>query len=124
LLPYLDLGTSRHCQSIDLDAPPADARQAAFDNYITITAGILSGRANSKLYLFSLGGWPRHELGNALARMANPAVPLYDNNHAPFPLVFDPGETSPEGSAAVPLGYASAIRTGDATTRKKLVGMY
>src|SRR5882724_10347275 len=123
LVPDVDLRTNRHGLWNDLEALPADARQAAFDNYITIIAGILSGRANSKLYLFSLGGWPRHELGNAIARMANPAVALYDNYDAPFPLVFDPGETWPEGSAAVPLGYASAILTGAATRRQKLVGM-
>ena len=79
-----------------------------FDNYIRVVVGIVSERANSKLYLLPLGSLHRHELGEAIARIANPAVALYDNDHAAFPLVFDPGVAWPEGSAAVPLGYASA----------------
>jgi len=123
LVPDVDLRTTRHGLWNDLEALPVDARQAAFDNYITIIAGILSERANSKLYLFSLGGFPRHELGNAIARMANPAIALYDNYRPPFPLVFDLGVTWPEESAALPLACASAIRTGPATRRQKLGGM-
>src|SRR5437667_3889270 len=85
-------------------------------------AGIVSARANSKLHVLPLGNLPRQELGEAIARLANPAVALYDNDRAAFPLVFNPGVAWPDGSAAVPLGYASAIRTG-ATTRQKIGGM-
>src|SRR5207247_2818786 len=46
-----------------------------------------------------------------------------DNDRAPFPLVFNPGVVWPDGPAAVPLGYASAIRAGAATTRQKIGGM-
>jgi phosphohistidine swiveling domain-containing protein len=123
LVPDLDLRTNRHGLWNDLEALRADARQAAFDNYITVIAGIVSERDNPKLYLFSLGSLPHHELGKAIARIANPAVTLYDIDVAPFPLVFDPGVTWPDGSAAVPLGYASAIRTRAATTRQKIGGM-
>ena len=123
LVPDLDLRTNRHGLWNDLEALRADARQATFDSYITVIDRIVSERDNSRLYLFSLGSLPRHELGEAIARIANPAVTLYDNDAAPFPLVFDPGVTWPDGSAAVPLGYASAIRTGAATTRQKIGGM-
>jgi phosphohistidine swiveling domain-containing protein len=123
LVPDLDLRTNRHGLWNDLEAFPADARQAAFDNYITVSAGIVSERANSKLYLFSLGRLLHYELGKAIARIANPAVALYDHDRAPFPLVFDPGVTWPDGSGAVPLGYASAILTGAATTRQEIGGM-
>ena len=121
--PDLDLRTNSQGLWNDLEVLPADARQAAFDNYITVIAGTVSERANSKVYLFSLGSLPPHELGNAIARIANPAVALYDHDRARFPLVFDPGVTLPDGSAAIPLGYASAIRSGAATTRQKLGGM-
>src|SRR5437667_5523972 len=123
LVPDLDLRTNRHGLWNDLEALPADARQAAFDNYITVITGIVSERANSKLYLLSLGSLPGHELREAIARIANPAVALYDHDRASFPLVFDPGVTWPDGSAAVPLGCASAIRTGAAITRQKISGM-
>ena len=123
LVPDLDLRTNRNGLWNDLEALRADARQATFDSYVTVIDRIVSERDNSRLYLFSLGSLPRHELGEAIARIANPAVTLYDNDAAPFPLVFDPGVTWPDGSAAVPLGYASAIRTGAATTRQKIGGM-
>jgi phosphohistidine swiveling domain-containing protein len=123
LVPDLDLRTNMHGLWNDLEARPANARNAALDNYITVVAGSVSERANSKVYILPLGSLPRHELGEAVARIANPAVALYDNDRAMFPLVFDPGITWPEGSAAVPLGYASAMRTGAATTRQKIGGM-
>ena len=84
LVPDVDLRTNRQGLWNDLEALPADARKAAFDNYITVVAGIVSERANSKLYLFSLGSLPRHELGEAIARIANPAVALYDHDRAAF----------------------------------------
>ena len=123
LVPDLDLRTNRNGLWNDLEALPVDARQAAFDDYITVIAEIVSERANSKLYLFSLGSLARHELGKAIARIANPAVALYDHDRAPFPLVFDPGVTWTDGSAAIPLGCANALHTGAATTRQKIGGM-
>ena len=108
LVPDLDLRTNKHGLWNDLEALPADARKAALDNYITLVAGIVSERANSKLYLFPLGRLSRHEFGEAIARIANPAVALYDHDRAAFPLVFDPGVAWPDGPAAVPLGCASA----------------
>ena len=123
LVPDLDLRTSQQGLWNDLEARPADARTAALDNYITMVAGIVSERMNSKLYLLPLGSLPRHELGEAIARIANPAVALYDHDRAAFPLVFDPGIAWPAGAAAVPLGHASTGRTGAATTRQKIGGM-
>src|SRR5262249_36589878 len=120
LVPDLDLRTSMHGLWNDLEARPANAREAALDNYITVVGGMISERANSKLYVLPLGSLPRNEFDEAIARIAKPAVDLYDNDRADFPLVFDPGVTWPDGSAAVPLGYASAIRTGAATTRQKI----
>jgi phosphohistidine swiveling domain-containing protein len=123
LVPDLDLRTNRHGLWNDLEAQPADARKAALDHYLVGVAGIVSERANSKLYLLPLGSLPRHELGEAIARIANPAVALYDPDRAAFPLVFNPGGAWPDGSAAVPLGYASATRTSVATTRQKIGGI-
>jgi phosphohistidine swiveling domain-containing protein len=123
LVPDLDLRTSGHGLWNDLEAQPADARKAALDSYIKVVSGIVSGRANSKLYLLPLGSLPRHELGDAIARITNPTVALYDSDRAALPLVFDPGVAWPKASAAVPLGYASAIRAGAATTGKKIGGM-
>src|SRR5262249_40036341 len=116
LVPDLDLRTNSQGLWNDLEALQADARQTAFDNYITVIAETVSERANSKVCLFSLGSLPRNQLGEAIARITNPAVALYDDHRAPFRLIFDPGGNWPEGSAAVPLGYASAIRSGAATT--------
>ena len=123
LVPDLDLRTTTQGLWNDLEARPAATREAALDNYITAVAGIVSERVNSKLYLFPLGSLPRHELGEAIARVANPVVVLYDNDSAGFPLVFNPGVAWPHGSAAVPLGYASVTCTGAATTRQKIGGM-
>src|SRR5207247_5342744 len=50
-------------------------------------------------------------------------VALYDNGPAAFLLVLNPGVAWPDGPAAVPLGCASATRTGAATTRQKIGGM-
>ena len=122
-VPDLDLRTNTQGLWNDLEAQPADARKAALDNYITVVAGIISERANSKLCLLPLGSLPRHELSDAIARIANPGVTLYDKDRAAVPLVFDPGVAWPDESAAVPLGYASAIRAGAATTRQKIGGM-
>jgi phosphohistidine swiveling domain-containing protein len=123
LVPDLDLRTNKDGLWNDLEALPTDARRIVFDNYVAMVASILSGRANSQLYLCSLGNLPCNELGQAVARIGNPAIALYDNDVAPFPLAFDPGVTWPDGSTAVPLVYASAIRTGAATTRQKIGGM-
>ena len=123
LVPDVDLRTNRQGLWNDLEAQSADARKAAFDNYLTALTGIVSERANSKLYLCSLGSLPWHELREAIAQMANPTVELYDNDHAPFPLLFAPGVVWPKGSAAVPLGFASAMRAGTVTTRQKIGGM-
>ena len=123
LVPDLDLRTNRHGLWNDLEAQPANVRQSALDNYILMVAEIVSDRANSKLYLLPSGSLPRYEFGEAIARVANPAVALYDNDRAAFPLVFDPGVAWPDGSAAVPLGSASAIHLGAATTRRKIGGM-
>jgi phosphohistidine swiveling domain-containing protein len=123
LVPDLDLRTNVHGLWNDLEAQPADARKAALDNYITAVAGVVLEKANSKLYVLPLGSLPRHELGEAIARIANPAVALYENDHAAFPFVLDPGPAWPEGPAAVPLGYASAIRASAAKTRRKIGGM-
>jgi phosphohistidine swiveling domain-containing protein len=123
LVPDLDLRTSRHGLWNDLEGLSADARKVVLDNYIAEAAGIVSGQGGSKLYLLPLGSLPRHELRNAIARIANPLVALYDHERAVFPLLFDPGVAWPEGSAAVPLGYASVIRAGAAATRHKIGGM-
>jgi phosphohistidine swiveling domain-containing protein len=121
LVPDLDLRTNRHGLWNDLEALPPAARKVALDNYITEVVGNVS--AGAKLYLLPLGNLPRHELGAAIARIANPAVALYDHARAAFPLLFDPGAAWPEGSAAVPLGYAGVIRAGAATARQKIGGM-
>jgi phosphohistidine swiveling domain-containing protein len=123
LVPDLDLRTNKHGLWNDLEALPANARAAALENYVTMVARIVSKRPNPKLYLLSLGSLPRHELGQAIERVANPAVMFYDNNRAPFPLVFDPGATWPTESAAVPLSCVSARRTGPASTRLQIGGM-
>jgi phosphohistidine swiveling domain-containing protein len=123
LVPDLDLRTTRQGLWNDLEALPANARKAALDNYLTLITGIIRERGDLKLYLLSLGSLPRHELGEAIARITNPAVALYEHECARFPLVLNPGVTWPDGTAAVPLGYASAIRTGAATTRQKIGGM-
>src|SRR5438874_1202997 len=123
LVPDLDLRANKHGLWNDLEALPANARAAALENYVTMVAGIVLERPTSKLCLLSLGSLPRRELGQAIARVANPAVTLYDNDRPPFPLVFDPGVTWPNGSAAVPLGCASAIRTETRITRQKIGGM-
>jgi phosphohistidine swiveling domain-containing protein len=123
LVPDLDLRTNIHGLWNDLEALPANARKAAFDNYIKVVAGIISERGNLKVYLLPLGTLPRHELSEAVARIANPSLVLYDNDCAVFSLVFNPGAAGPDRPAAVPLGYASAMRTGAATTQQKIGGM-
>ena len=123
LVPDLDLRTNKNGLWNDLEALPTDARRIVFNNYVAMVASIISKQANSKLYLCSLGNLPCGELGQAVARIENPAIALYENNNAPFLLAFDSEVTLPDGSAAVPLGFASAIRTGAATTRQKIGGM-
>jgi len=123
LVPDLDLRANRHGLWNDLEAQPVNARQVALDNYITIVSGIVAERANLKLYLLPLGSLSRHEMGEAIGRIANPAVALYDSDRADFALVFDPAVAWPHGPAAVPLGSASAIRAGAATARQKIGGM-
>jgi phosphohistidine swiveling domain-containing protein len=123
LVPDLDLRTNRHGLWNDLEALLPDLRKAALDNYITEVAGIVSKQANSKLYLLPSGSLPRHELRDAIARVANPVVSLYDHERAAVPLLFDPGAAWPDGAAAVPLGSASAMRADAATTRQKIGGM-
>jgi len=122
LMPDLDLRTNKYGLWNDLEALPPDARMAALENYVTMVARVVLERATLKVYLLSLGSLPRLELGQAIARIANPAVRLYDTDRPPFPLVFDPGVTWPNGSAAVPLGCAS-IRTESRITRQKISGM-
>ena len=122
LVPDLDLRTNKHGLWNDLEALPANARGTAFENYVNMVSQIVSEQPTSKLHLLSLGNFPRHELSEAIARVANPAVTLYDSPAA-FPLVFDPGATWPNGPAAVPLGCASARRTGPASIRQKIGGM-
>jgi phosphohistidine swiveling domain-containing protein len=117
----LDLRTNPQGLWNDLEGQSANARKAAFDKYITLVAGIILERPISKVYLLSLGSLPRHELSEAVARIANPSVALYDSEQTAFPLVFDPGTAWPNGTAAVPLAHASAIRTGGAT--RKIGGM-
>ncbi len=123
LVPDLDLRTDGRGLWNDLEARPAEARKAAFDSYISTVAGIVAERVTSKLFLLPLGSLPRHKLGEAIARSANPAVALYDHDRAEFPLVFAPGITWPEGAAAVPLGSASALRNSAANTGIKIGGM-
>ncbi|MGI8956360.1 MAG: PEP/pyruvate-binding domain-containing protein [Chthoniobacterales bacterium] len=123
LVPDLDLRTDKQGLWNDFEAQPADSRAATLERYLTKVAAIVSERTNSKLFLLPLGSLPRHEFGEAITRMANPAIALYDNDRAGFPLVFDPGVAWPEGSAAVPLGCASALRTGPATTPQKIGSM-
>jgi phosphohistidine swiveling domain-containing protein len=123
LVPDLDLRTNNLGLWNDLEAQPDNSRKTVLDNYITIVAGIVSQRPNSKLHLLPLGSLPHHELGEAIARIANPAVVLYESDRAAFPLIFDPGAVWPDGPAAVPLGYASAERGGTATTRQEIGGM-
>jgi phosphohistidine swiveling domain-containing protein len=123
LVPDLDLRTNKNGLWNDLEAQPTDARRMAFDNYVAMIASIISEQSKSKLYLCSLGNLSRSELGQAVARIGHPAIALYDNDVTPFPLVFNPGVAWPDESAAVPLGYASAIRTGATTTRQKIGGM-
>jgi hypothetical protein len=85
LVPDLDLRTNRHGLWNDLEALLPDLRKAALDNYITEVAGIVSKQANSKLYLLPSGSLPRHELRDAIARVANTVVSLYDHERAAFP---------------------------------------
>jgi len=122
LMPDLDLRTNKYGLWNDLEALPPDARMAALENYVTMVARVVLERATLKVYLLSLGSLPRLELGQAIARIANPAVRLYDTDRPPFPLVFDPGVTWPNGSAAVPLGCAS-IRPESRITSQEISGM-
>src|SRR5437773_4007040 len=79
LVPDLDLRTNKHGLWNDLEALPVNARASALENYVTMVARIVLGRPTSKLYLLSLGSLPRHELGEAITRIANSAVTRYDN---------------------------------------------
>ena len=123
LVPDLDLRTNKDGLWNDLEGLPPNARTAALESYITMVSAIVSERPASRLYLLSLGSLPHHELGQAIDRVADPAVTPYDNNRHPFPLVFDPGVTWPDGAAAVPLGCASALRTERRIIRQKIGGM-
>src|SRR4030095_10856773 len=76
LAPDLDLRTNTHGLGNDLEEQSASTRKAAFDKCVTLVAGIIAERANSKLYLLSLGSLPHHELRGAVARLANPAGAL------------------------------------------------
>ena len=122
LVPDLDLRTNKHGLWNDLETLPPNARMATLENYVTMVARVVLERASLKLYLLSLGSLPRHELGQAVARIANPAIRFYDTDRPPFPLVFDPGLAWPNGSAAIPLGCAS-VRTEAQITRQKISGM-
>ncbi len=123
LVPDPDLRTNSQGLWNDLEALPTDARQATLDDYVKMVAGIVSERPNLKLHLFPLGSLARHELSEAIARVANPAVALYDPGRANFPLVLDPGITRPDGPCAFPLSCASTMRAGAAATPSKIGGM-
>ncbi|MEO8044955.1 MAG: PEP/pyruvate-binding domain-containing protein [Spartobacteria bacterium] len=120
LVPDIDLRTSRQGLWNDLEALVPDARKAALDSYLKKAAGIVGKRV--ELYLFPLGSLPSQEFDEAIARNAKLAVALYDHERAAFPLVFDPGIAWPEGSAGVPLGYASTMRPAAATSRRQKIG--
>jgi phosphohistidine swiveling domain-containing protein len=121
LVPDLDLRTNKHGLWNDLEALPADSRNAALDSYVRLVAEIISERG-AQLQLYSLGNFLRHKLAEAIERVGDAAVAPYDNNHSAIPLVFDPGTTWPEESAAVPLACVSTIRTG-AAKRQQIGGM-
>jgi phosphohistidine swiveling domain-containing protein len=123
LVPDLDLRTNKHGLWNDLEALAADSRAAALENYVAMLSGIISERQEFKLYLLSLGSLSCDELSRAVARLANPAVRLYENNRPSLPLLFDPGITWPTGPAAIPLGCASTIRNGASKKRQKIGGM-
>ncbi len=123
LVPNLDLRTNAHGLWHDLEAQSAYARQAILDSYFEQVAGIVSERAISKLYVVPLGSLPRHELGQAIMRAANPAVALHDKDGSALSLVFDPGVVWPDGPAGVPLGSANVNRSGAGTTRQPIGGM-
>ena len=123
LVPDLDLRTTMQGLWNDLEGFPADRRDSAFDSYMTAITAILLERGNPQLYLLSLGNLSRQQLGEAIARTGTQAIRLYDHDRAPFRLVFDPGVTWPDGPAAIPLGCATAMRTGKATARQKIGGM-
>ena len=123
LVPDLDLRANKHGLWNDLEALSANSRAAALENYVAMLAEMISERPGCKLYLLSLGSLPCDELGQALARLANPTITLFENNRAPFPLLFDPGAAWPNGPAAIPLGCASAIRNGASKRRQKIGGM-
>ena len=100
--------------------------KAAFDTYITVVAGIISGRATTKLYLLSLGSLPHHELGEAVARIANPTVALYDSERPAFPVVLDPeplGRREPRLSrlgTRAPYALAQQQKKSAEWTKRKL----
>ncbi len=123
LIPDIDLRTTAHGLWNDLEALPVTARKNAFDNYVTVIGRIVSERESLKLYLLPLGSLPHDELRAAVARIANPAVALYNRADTAFPLVLDPGAAWPEGSAAVPLGCASARRHRALTMPPEIGGM-
>lgn len=110
LVPDLDLRTTVEGRWNDLEALPPDARKSALDKYVAGISGIATERPNSRFYLSPLGGLPLHEFSRAIAHIANPAVVLYDKDSSALPLVMDLGKAWPDGPAAVPLGFASAIR--------------
>jgi phosphohistidine swiveling domain-containing protein len=123
LVPDLDLRATGQGLWSDLERLATEDRNSALDNYFMSVSGILSERGNSQLYLLSLGSLSHQELGKAIARRATRAIRLYDRDRGPFPLVFDPGVTWPDGPAAIPLGCATAIRPRRTTTRQKIGGM-
>jgi phosphohistidine swiveling domain-containing protein len=135
LVTDLDLRISQQGLWNDLEALPPAARQTALDDYMAFLDRILASHppkaepqgefshSSSKLYLLSLGSFPRQELEQAIARRNSPAIALYDHGHAGFPLLFDPGMVWPDGPAAVPLGRASARRADAATGTPEIGGM-
>jgi phosphohistidine swiveling domain-containing protein len=123
VVPDIDLRKNKDGLWNDLEALPDNSRAAALENYVATLGQIISERMGSNLYLLSLGSFSCHELGQAISRVANPAVTLYDNNDPPFPVVFDPGGTWPDGSAAIPLACAGARLPGAPLIRQKIGGM-
>jgi len=123
LVPDIELRTSAQGLWNDLEAYSAEVRKAAIEDYVAMVTTIASKTTGLKVYLFSLGNLFSHEFGEALQRTVDRNVALYDRGYPPFPLVFAPGITFPDGPAAVPFGYASVIYPVDAKTQSEIGGM-
>ena len=123
VVPDLDLRTNREGLWNDLEGLPANARKDLFDEYIARLRKLTSGLPDLKIFLFPLGNLLHEGIGEALARVTSPHITLCHQNGPDFPLIFDPGTSLPQGPAAVPLGWASALRAGAATVPQGIGGM-